>query len=149
MYQWRQLENLYFREKKFSVEIHDQRRSNAQNQGSWLWAWSSVWLLLLLLPGESPGRFLSAVCRLLMNANRPTTWAAPLSVRLSVCHTCKYFFGVFGVFRAPAQSHLTDAVVYTAPPITPAPPLSCPCPTTHDWCCRLYGLVTTRPRVDQ
>ena len=33
MYQWRQLENLYFREKKFSVEIHDQRRSNAQNQG--------------------------------------------------------------------------------------------------------------------
>ena len=33
VYQWRQLENLYFREKKFSVEIHDQRKSNAPNQG--------------------------------------------------------------------------------------------------------------------
>ena len=32
MYQWRQLENLYFREKKFSVEIHDQRKSNAPSQ---------------------------------------------------------------------------------------------------------------------
>lgn len=26
IFQWRQLENLYFREKKFSVEVHDPRR---------------------------------------------------------------------------------------------------------------------------
>ncbi|PKU33509.1 ferm hypothetical protein [Limosa lapponica baueri] len=28
IFQWRQLENLYFREKKFSVEVHDPRRAS-------------------------------------------------------------------------------------------------------------------------
>jgi len=31
LYQWKQLENLYFREKKFAVEVNDPHRSEKAN----------------------------------------------------------------------------------------------------------------------
>lgn len=35
LFQWKQLENLYFREKKFAVEVHDPRRISVAKKNLW------------------------------------------------------------------------------------------------------------------
>uniref|UniRef100_A0A287BDA7 FERM domain containing 4B n=1 Tax=Sus scrofa TaxID=9823 RepID=A0A287BDA7_PIG len=54
LFQWKQLENLYFREKKFAVEVHDPRRRTFGQSGLFVQTWyanssliKSIWVMAI------------------------------------------------------------------------------------------------------